>query len=178
MTLRLWGPHARLGLLVAAATFLLDQAVKTWLIWGYGIAGRQPVALTPFLDLVMAWNLGISYGLFPLDSAAGQMFLALFKVAAATALWLWLCGNEGRVAAAALALIIGGALGNALDRVVYGGVADFFSLHLRAIGSTFHWYVFNLADVAIVAGVGALLYETLLGTRGPAPGEGRRDAKE
>ena len=170
MLARLWGPHARLGLVIALAVFALDQAFKTWMLWGFDIAARQPVAIGPFLDLVLAWNLGISYGLFPLGSPAGQYGLAAFKLLAAAFLWLWLARATSRLTVVALALIIGGALGNALDRVLYFGVADFFLLHLRAIGSSFHWYVFNLADVAIVAGVGALLYESAF----HAPAEQRR----
>lgn len=175
MRLTLWGPQAGLGVGVVLVTFLVDQACKTWLIWGYGIAGRGRVEVTPFLDLVMVWNLGISYGLFPVESASGQLVLAAFKVGAAIFLWLWLARTSHALTAAALGLIAGGALGNAVDRVVYGGVADFFLLHLRGIGSSFHWYVFNLADVAIVAGVGLLLYEAV--ARRPAedaPGARKR----
>jgi signal peptidase II len=161
----LWGPCSAFGGGVILATFLFDQTVKLWLIYGFRIAERQPFAVTPFLDLVMAWNLGISYGLFPLDSAAGQTGLALFKIAAALFLWVWLARISDWLTASGLGLIAGGALGNALDRLVHGGVADFFSLHLRAVGSSFHWYVFNVADVAIVAGVGVLLYESFAGKR-------------
>lgn len=171
--LRAWGPRAGLGLLVLLGVFAADQAVKTWLLWGYGIAGRQPVALGPFLDIVLVWNIGVSYGLFPVESPEGQRALAAFKGIVSGFLWVWLTRVEDRVTAVSLALVIGGALGNALDRLLYGGVADFFSLHLRAIGSSFHWYVFNLADVAIVAGVVLLLYEGLFVRRGSDKAEGR-----
>jgi signal peptidase II len=84
---------------------------------------------------------------------------------ASLALWVWLArGATGRLMAASIGLIMGGALGNAVDRVVLGGVADFFSLH--ALG--FYWYVFNIADVAIVAGVAGLLYDSLPGSRNDA----------
>jgi signal peptidase II len=172
---RAWGPRAGLGLIVALSVFALDQAVKTWLLWGYGIAGRQPVAAGPFLDIVLVWNIGVSYGLFPVESETGQRLLALFKVVVSVFLWLWLTRAADRIMAVSLALIIGGALGNALDRVLYGGVADFFSLHLRAIGSQFHWYVFNIADVAIVAGVALLLYEGLFARRATDASDGRKE---
>ncbi len=175
MTPRLWGPHAWFGLATVVATFLADQFSKTWLIWGFRIAERGRVEVTPFLDLVMAWNLGISYGLFPLESMEGQLGLAAFKVVVSILLWLWLVRTSDWLTACGLALIIGGALGNAVDRVVYGGVADFFSLHLRGIGSNFHWYVFNVADVAIVAGVGVLLYESLLRKRPPGEAASRKE---
>lgn len=92
----------------------------------------------------------------------GQVFLAGFGVAAVIALWIWLArGATGRLMAVSLGLIMGGALGNALDRLLIGGVADFFSLH--AYG--FYWYVFNIADMAIVAGVIGLLYDSLMVSR-------------
>ena len=95
----------------------------------------------------------------------GQILLAVFGVVAAMALWVWLArGATSQLMAASLGLIMGGALGNALDRILIGGVADFFSLH--AYG--FYWYVFNIADVAIVAGVIGLLYDSLLASRNDA----------
>ena len=125
----------------------------------YGIADRGRVAVTPFLDLVFVKNIGISYSMFDQESYSGQIMLAAFGVAAAIALWIWLSrGTTGRLLAVSLGLIMGGAIGNAIDRVVLGGVADFFSLH--AFG--FYWYVFNIADVAIVAGVIGLLYDSLM----------------
>ena len=77
----------------------------------------------------------------------------------------WLARAESRLTAVCLGLIIGGAVGNAIDRLAYGAVVDFALLHLTTASCTFNWYVFNLADVAIVAGVAGLLYETLLGDR-------------
>jgi signal peptidase II len=92
----------------------------------------------------------------------GTAGLAAFGLAANAALWIRLArGGTSRLLAVSLGLIMGGALGNALDRVVLGGVADFFSLH--AFG--YYWYVFNIADVAIVAGVGGLLYDSLVASR-------------
>ena len=87
----------------------------------------------------------------------GQYVLAIFALIASVALWIWLArSGTGRLMAVSLGLIIGGAVANGIDRVVLGGVADFFSLH---VGS-FYWYIFNLADVAIVAGVAGLLYNS------------------
>ncbi len=117
---------------------------------------RPKITVTPFFDLVLVWNPGISYGLFKQNSDAGRWVLIGFAVAAATALTYWLAQLQTRMAAASVGLIIGGALGNAIDRVHYGAVADFFSFHV----SGFNWYVFNLADVAIVAGVVGLLYNS------------------
>jgi signal peptidase II len=162
--------HARgrftpLGLAIAAGVCLVDQAHKLWMLFLFDIASRQPVVLTPFLEMVLVWNRGISYGLFQQDSASGPLILAGLMLVAALSLTVWLSRTETKLGAIALGLIIGGAIGNAIDRLLYGAVADFFHFH---VGS-FSWYVFNIADVAIVAGVGLLLYETLMG-------KGRNDA--
>ncbi len=145
-----------LGLLVAALTLAVDQANKLWLIFSYGIEQRQPVHLTPFFDVVFTKNPGISYSLLSANSAAARWGLLAMALVATACLVLWLHRSRTRVTAFALGLIIGGALGNAYDRFAYGFVADFYHFHV----SGFSWYVFNLADVAIVAGVGLLLFES------------------
>ena len=157
-----WGPYSSLGLIACLGTLALDQSHKWWMLAVLGIAERGRVTVTPFLDLVYVKNIGISYSLFDQASYEGQLMLAAFGVAATIGLWVWLAHGAGnRLMAVCLGLIMGGALGNAIDRVVLGGVADFFSLH--AFG--FYWYVFNLADVAIVAGVAGLLYDSFLTSR-------------
>ena len=161
----LWGQWSGLGSAVALATFAIDRAHKVWMLYVYDIATRGKVAVTPFLDLVFVKNTGISYSLFDQDSQAGQYMLAAFAVLASAAMWVWLTRPDTtRLMAWSLALIIGGALGNALDRVLIGGVADFFSAH--AFG--FYWYVFNIADMAIVAGVVGLLYDSYKSSRNDA----------
>ncbi|MPZ59130.1 MAG: signal peptidase II [Rhizobiales bacterium] len=155
----------RLGLLTALAAAAADQASKLWLLFVFDIGARQRVAVTPFLDLVLVWNKGISYGLFQQDGPVGQWALLILKAVAVGLLWLWLARAETRLTAVSLGLIIGGALGNAIDRFAYGAVADFILLHLTTATWFFSWYVFNLADVAIVAGVAGLLYESLVGER-------------
>jgi signal peptidase II len=143
---------------------LVDQAHKLWMLNVYDIVARQPVSVLPFFDLVMAWNKGVSYSLFEADSDLERYVLLGVTGAATLFLFLWLWRAETRLSGLALGLIIGGAIGNGIDRVAYGAVADFFHFH---IGS-FSWYVFNLADVGIVAGVGVLLYESFLGSQAPA----------
>lgn len=160
-----WGPHAALALKVAAAVFVIDQAHKWWMLLIYRIAEKGRVEITPFLDLVFVKNTGISYSMLDQSGQGWQNVLALFAVVASLALWIWLSvAGTGRLMAIALGLIIGGAIGNGLDRLLIGGVADFFSLH--AFG--YYWYVFNIADVAIVAGVVALLYDSIVGSRNDA----------
>lgn len=158
----IWGPYSALALKVAAVTFVIDQVHKWWMLLVYQIAEKGRVTVTPFFDLVFVKNTGISYSLFDGSAYTWQLVLALFSVVASAALWAWLAAaGTGRIMAWALGLIIGGALANGLDRILIGGVADFFSLH--AFG--FYWYVFNIADVAIVAGVAALLYDSFVGSR-------------
>jgi signal peptidase II len=117
----------------------------------------------PYVDLVLIWNTGISYGWFQQEGPFGQWALLALKAIAVALLWIWLARAGTRLSALALGLIIGGAAGNAIDRYAYGAVADFVLLHVETATWRFQWYVFNLADVAIVAGVLILLYESLRG---------------
>jgi signal peptidase II len=152
-----WGPLSQVGVGVALFTLGFDQAHKWWMLLIYRIEDKGRVALAPFLDLVFVKNTGVSYGLFLQDTRHGQWLLAAFAALAVLAMALWLAhGAIGKLVAVCLGLIMGGALSNAIDRLLIGGVADFFSFH--AFG--FYWYVFNLADVAIVAGVAGLLYDS------------------
>jgi signal peptidase II len=157
----LWGRLTRLGLLVAAATAAIDQGTKLWLLYGLDIQARMPVRVTPFLDLVLVWNKGISYGLFQQQGVAGQWVLLAIKAVAIVLLWVWLARTGSRLTAVALGLITGGAVGNAIDSFVHEGVADFVLFHITTPTIHFNWYVFNYADTAIVAGVAGLLYESL-----------------
>jgi len=155
----LWGPLSRLGLGVAGLTLIADQADKAWMLYVYDIGAKGTVRLAPFFDLILVWNRGVSYGLFPQESGLGRWVLILFALTSALALLVWLARITSPLAAVCVGLIIGGAVGNAIDRILYGAVADFFSFH--AFG--FEWYVFNVADTAIVAGVIGLLYESVFG---------------
>jgi signal peptidase II len=159
----LWGPLTRFGLAVALVAAAIDQAAKLWLLFGFDLGARGIVTLTPFLDLVLIWNTGISYGLLRQEGPLGQWVLLALKAAALVLLWIWLARTSSRLTALSLGLIIGGAIGNAIDRLAYGAVADFVLFHVTTATFSFKWYVFNLADVAIVAGVIGLLYETLVG---------------
>jgi signal peptidase II len=159
----LWGPLTRFGLVVAAAAATIDQALKLWLLFVFDLGGRGIVTLTPFLDLVLTWNTGISYGLFRQEGPLGQWLLLALKAIAVILLWIWLARAGTRLTALCLGLIIGGAIGNAIDRYAYGAVADFVLFHVTTASFSFKWYVFNLADVAIVAGVIGLLYEAVTG---------------
>src|SRR5215204_756681 len=149
---------ARLGCWVALATFALDQASKLYLLYGYDLPVWEPLVLAPFLELVVVWNQGMSYGLFKQNTEVGRWALVAVQIAAAVGLSLWMVRASGRILVLSLALIVGGAAGNALDRIVFGAVFDFVHFHVGA----WSWYVFNVADAAIVAGVIGLLYDALV----------------
>jgi signal peptidase II len=156
---------ARFGLVVAAVIFALDQACKAVFLYGLGwietlgqpMNGKQ-IEVLPFLDFVMVWNTGISYGLLQADSAFERWLLALFALGVTGFLVWWLRGIKDTRLALSLGLIIGGALGNVLDRILYGAVADFFYLHAFGYG----WYVFNIADTAVVMGVVIMVLDLVI----------------
>jgi len=158
------GSRIAFGLIVAGGVLAVDQATK---IWAMAFMARHDVGLyplAPFLDLAALWNTGISYGLFP-QGEAGRWVLVGVKLVAALAFTVWLSRSRRALEALALGLLIGGALGNAVDRVVYGAVFDFISLHAYGL----RWYVFNIADVAVVLGVALLLYDAFFGPASKSP---------
>jgi signal peptidase II len=155
----------RSGIIAAVTTLLIDQASKLWLLHVFHLGDRYPprVPITPFFDLELAWNIGISFGWLQNDSQIVQFGLMAVKALAVVALAIWMARSRTLLAVIALGLIIGGAIGNAIDRLAYGAVVDFALFHVEFGGNPYYWYVFNLADTAIVAGVIALLYDSLLG---------------
>jgi signal peptidase II len=153
----------RPGIVAAIVTLLVDQASKLWLLDVFDIANRGRVRVTPFFDLVLEQNIGISFGWLQNDDPVAQFALMAVKVVAVVALAIWMARSKTALATVALGLIIGGAIGNGIDRLAYGAVVDFALFHVQIGGNTINWYVFNLADVAIVAGVIALLYDSFIG---------------
>jgi signal peptidase II len=150
-----------LGMLSALLALVADQGSKLYLLYGAGFAHMGPgdsIPVLPFFNLVMVWNPGISYGLFPASSWIGTAALIVFSVIAVVGLSWWLWTVTSVSLGIGIGLVIGGAIGNNLiDRVVYGRVADFFHFY----GFGYDWYVFNVADTAIVLGAIAILYEVL-----------------
>lgn len=137
-----------LGASAAIIGVLIDQAYKFWMLGPFDIETKGRVHLTPFLDLVLVWNRGISYGLLTQDGDLGRWLLIALGIGGAILFGWWLWATRAVLPALSLGLVIAGALSNVTDRLLYGAVADFFLFH---VGS-FEWYVFNLADVWIVAG--------------------------
>jgi signal peptidase II len=150
-----WSPYAKLTALVAISIFVVDQLSKVWILYGLELLQVGRIPLLPFFDLTMVWNYGISYGLFQQEGDLGRYILIGIKVVASIALWFWAVQTPSKLLRGAMALIIGGALGNAVDRLAYGAVADFAHIHW----GNFNWYVFNVADAAIVVGVLLMLYD-------------------
>jgi len=155
----------RYGLIIAGATLAFDQLVKAFILYGLefikGLSGIPvlPIEITPFFNVVMVWNHGISYGLFQAASGFERWILVVFSLGVTGLLVWWLRGIRDLRMAQAIGLIVGGAVGNVIDRIAYGAVADFF--HLHAFG--YSWYVFNVADTAIVVGVVLMAADLLLG---------------
>lgn len=149
---------ARQLTLIAALTFVLDQLSKYWLLYGVGMMARPPIVVTDFFSLVMVWNKGVSFGMF---SRTGQDFMPYALVVLALVISGILARlaltTEKRIERIAYAMVIGGALGNALDRIRFGAVADFFYFHIGDLG----WPAFNVADSAICIGVSLLLLTML-----------------
>ncbi|HEY1933439.1 MAG TPA: signal peptidase II [Acetobacteraceae bacterium] len=142
------------GLLVLAA----DQASKAWVLHGLDLPALRQVVLLPVLNLTMVWNRGVTFGLLTGTGPWNAFILAGVALAVVIALGIWLHRSETRVAAIALGAIAGGALGNIIDRLRFGAVVDFIDAHV----GDWHWYVFNVADAAIVCGVAALVLESML----------------
>jgi signal peptidase II len=150
-----------LGAVAALAALTLDQAHKYWMLNVYDIAAREPVTLTPFFDLVLSWNYGVSYSLFATHNGWARYLMLVVQAAIVVGLIVWLKSAASRLIGLALGLVIGGALGNMADRLARGAVADFFYLHTTLPVGPLANYVFNVADMAITAGVALLLYESL-----------------
>jgi signal peptidase II len=154
-------PPARAAFVTALAIFVLDQAIKLWALYPFDLGSKGRVPVLPVFDLVLIWNTGVSYGLLQQDSEFGRWALVALHVVASVLITWWIAREQDGVSAIGLALILGGAVGNGVDRILHGAVVDYALLHWGDVT----WYVFNLADAAIVAGVVLLLYGALRGAR-------------
>lgn len=141
-----------LGLGVAALAFALDQISKYWIL-EHVMAPPRLIEVTPFFNLVLAWNKGVSFGMFNDHSEYGPILLTVLALAISAALVVWMYRAEDRLTVTALGLIVGGAIGNVVDRIRFGAVTDFLDVH--AFG--YHWPAFNVADSAVCVGAAILI---------------------
>ena len=150
------------SLVTAGIVIVCDQLSKWWVVAKL-MQPPRAIEVTPFFDLVMVWNKGVTFGMFSAASSWTRWGFTGLALAIVVALWLWLRKVEGRWPAASIGLVIGGALGNVIDRVYYGAVADFLDFHVYG----YHWPAFNVADSAITVGVALLFIDALLGRKEP-----------
>jgi len=154
----------QLGLAIAALVILLDQLSK-WLILAVVMQPPRVIEVTGFFNLVLTLNTGVSFGLLGGDATWRPWILSGLSLVIAAALLVWLRRQRHWLPALAIGLIVGGAIGNVVDRLRFGGVVDFLDFHLAG----WHWYTFNLADSAISVGVVLLLADGLF----PQAGRGK-----
>lgn len=151
----------RIGLAVAVLLLAADQASKWWILEQLRLPEVRHMSLLEFgpfgLDFSMVWNRGVTFGLLSGDGPWNHLILAVLAAGIALFLLRWLARAETRAVAVALGAVIGGAVGNVMDRLRFGAVVDF----VDAYAWDWHWYVFNIADAGIVCGVAALIVDAL-----------------
>ena len=153
-----------LGLALLALTVLLDQLSKSWVVAYFDAGGSGAVpgiprrVVTPFFNLVLTWNRGMSFGLFNRDATWNAVLFSLLAVVIVAALMVWLWRTDSALVAAGIGLVAGGAIGNVIDRLRLGAVTDFLDFHW----GDWHFATFNVADSAITVGVALLLLDALL----------------
>jgi lipoprotein signal peptidase len=159
----------RLGIIAGLLVLGVDQASKYWVLNVLDLPDLRQVVLLPVLNLTMVWNQGVTFGLLNGLGSWSHFVLAGIALAVVGALFLWLRRADNALAALSIGSIAGGAVGNVIDRLRYGAVVDFIHAHIGA----WSWYVFNVADAAIVCGVAVLILETQFLRRSkPGPGGG------
>ena len=153
----------RLGLGVAAGTAIADQLLKAWVLslFAAAPAGPRLREITPFFNLVLTWNRGMSFGLFNTGAALNTLVFTAVAAVIVAGLLIWLRRAREPLLVLSIGLVIGGAIGNVIDRLGRGAVVDFLDFHL----GEWHWFAFNLADAAICVGVGLMAIDSLLGRR-------------
>lgn len=150
----------RIGLLVAVLILVADQASKWWILEVLNLPFLRQVVLLPVLSLTMVWNTGVTFGLLSGFGDWGYLVLTGISLVVVAALGVWLRRAESRMAAIAIGAIVGGAIGNVIDRLRFGAVVDFIHAHVDTPWGEYSWYVFNVADAAIVCGVVALIIDS------------------
>ena len=149
-----------IGVLAGLVALAADQGSKWWILNGLDLPDLRQVVLLPFLNLTMVWNRGVTFGLLNGFGQWGHIILAVMSLAVVVALGFWLRRAQSRLVAIALGGIAGGAIGNVIDRLRFGAVVDFIHAHADTPWGDISWYVFNVADAAIVCGVVALVFDS------------------
>ena len=144
------------GSAAAIAVIALDQASKWWIL-DHLMRPPRVIELTGYFNLVLGWNRGVSFGLFNTSSPINAWVLSAIALIIVAALAVWLGRARSPFLAVAIGLVIGGALGNVIDRLRLGAVADFLDVHAAG----YHWPAFNLADSAITVGAVMLIVDSL-----------------
>ena len=165
----IYAARFQVGILVALAVLAADQASKFWVLHVLHLPDLGQLVLLPVLNLTMVWNRGVTFGLLSGFGDWGTIALAVIALAVVVVLGFWLRRAGSALMAASIGAIAGGAIGNVLDRLRYGAVVDFIHAHVGG----WSWYVFNVADAAIVCGVAALLLDSQLTKPGAGLGTGR-----
>lgn len=146
----------------AAVVLVLDQLSKWWVITRLMNPPRV-IEITPFFNFVMWWNKGVTFGLFASAPGWGRWVMVVLALVIAVVLVIWLVKVNDKIPALGIGLVIGGAVGNVIDRTRFGAVADFLDFHVGAL----HWPAFNLADATITIGVGLMLIDAFIERRKP-----------
>jgi signal peptidase II len=158
-----------LGVVVGLVVLAADQLSKWWVLHGLDLPALGQVVLLPVLNLTMVRNTGVTFGLLNGLGSWGPVLLTVVALCVVLALGVWLRRAESRMTAAAIGAIAGGAIGNIIDRVRLGWVVDFIHAHVNTPWGDYSWYVFNVADAAIVCGVAALIVESQVSKRRVTP---------
>jgi signal peptidase II len=157
--------HMALGALVGAIVLAADQFSKWWVINKLDLPDVGQIVLLPVLNLTMVRNRGVTFGLLNGLGPWSSVILAVVALCVVGVLGLWLHRSESRISAVAIGAIAGGAIGNVIDRLRLGAVIDFIHAHIATQWGDYSWYVFNVADSAIVCGVVVLIIESLFSHR-------------
>jgi len=157
-------PIDRQAMVLVAVTLVLDQLSKQLLL-DYLSSVREVAVIDGFFRLVSVWNRGVSFGLLGGDRPLPAWLLSGVAIAVCVGLFLWLRRTDRLLTGWGIGLVMGGAIGNVIDRARWGAVFDFADFHI----DQWHWPAFNIADSAIVVGVGLLLLDSLIGEKQRAP---------
>lgn len=149
-------PAFRYGVAVALAAVILDQVSKWWIL---AVVMQPPriIEVTPFFNIVLTWNRGVSFGMFNDGGSANVWIFGVLALVIVVAMTVWLARVDRPLVGVAIGLVIGGAIGNVIDRVRLGGVVDFLDVHVHG----WHWPAFNVADAAICVGAVLLVADAL-----------------